>query len=114
MQQGIELGEAARTYTVLTVGDGLVTLIPSLLVSIAGGITLTRANSAGMLGGEIKQQLLGRPSTLYMASGVSAAMCLIPGLPKFAFLTVAGALYWGARRVAARPPAAAPVESVAG
>jgi flagellar biosynthesis protein FlhA len=66
-----------------------------------------------MLGGEIKQQLLGRPSTLYMASGVSAAMCLIPGLPKFAFLTVAGALYWGARRVAARPPAAAPVESVA-
>jgi flagellar biosynthesis protein FlhA len=113
LQQGIELGEAARTYTVLTVGDGLVTLIPSLLVSIAGGITLTRANSAGMLGGEIKQQLLGRPSTLYMASGVSAAMCLIPGLPKFAFLTVAGALYWGARRVAARPPAAAPVESVA-
>ncbi len=47
LQQGIELGEAARTYTVLTVGDGLVTLIPSLLVSVAGGITLTRANSAG-------------------------------------------------------------------
>jgi flagellar biosynthesis protein FlhA len=113
LQQGIELGEAARTYTVLTVGDGLVTLIPSLLVSIAGGITLTRANSAGMLGGEIKQQLLGRPSTLYMASLVSAAMCLIPGLPKFAFLAVAGGLYWGARRVAAHPQAAAPVESAA-
>ncbi|MGD0733699.1 MAG: flagellar biosynthesis protein FlhA [Terracidiphilus sp.] len=113
LQQGIELGEAARTYTVLTVGDGLVTLIPSLLVSIAGGITLTRANSAGMLGGEIKQQLLGRPSTLYMASLVSAAMCLIPGLPKFAFLAVAGGLFWGARRVAAHPPAAAPVESAA-
>ncbi len=58
LQQGIELGEAARTYTVLTVGDGLVTIIPSLLVSVAGGITLTRANSAGMLGGEIRQQLL--------------------------------------------------------
>jgi flagellar biosynthesis protein FlhA len=113
LQQGIELGEAARTYTVLTVGDGLVTLIPSLLVSIAGGITLTRANSAGMLGGEIKQQLLGRPSTLYMASAVSAAMCLIPGLPKLAFLAVAGALLWGARRVAAHPAPAAPVESVA-
>ena len=101
LQQGIELGEAARTYTVLTVGDGLVTLIPSLLVSIAGGITLTRANSAGMLGGEIRQQLLGKPSTLYLASLVSAAMCLIPGLPKPAFLIVAGALYWAGRRVSA-------------
>ncbi len=60
LQQGVELGEAARTYTVLTVGDGLVTMIPSLLVSVAGGITLTRANSAGMLGGEIRQQLLAQ------------------------------------------------------
>ena len=81
LQQGIELGEAARTYTVLTVGDGLVTLIPSLLVSMAGGITLTRTNSAGLLGGEIQQQLLAKPSTLYLASLVSGAMCLIPGLP---------------------------------
>jgi len=110
LQQGIELGEAARTYTVLTVGDGLVTLIPSLLVSIAGGITLTRANSAGMLGGEIRQQLLGKPSTLYLASLVSAAMCLIPGLPKLAFLAVAGALYWAGRRVSASAQGAAPAE----
>jgi flagellar biosynthesis protein FlhA len=101
LQQGIEIGEAARTYTVLTVGDGLVTLIPSLLVSVAGGITLTRANSAGMLSGEIREQLLARPATLYLASIVSAAMCLIPGLPKLAFLAVAGALFWGARRLPA-------------
>ncbi len=110
LQQGIELGEAARTYTVLTVGDGLVTLIPSLLVSIAGGITLTRANSAGMLGGEIRQQLLGKPSTLYLASLVSAAMCLIPGLPKPAFLAVAGVLYWAGRRVSASARTEAPAE----
>jgi flagellar biosynthesis protein FlhA len=71
LQQGVALGEAARTYTVLTVGDGLVTLIPSLLVSIAGGITLTRANSAGLLGAEIRQQLLAKPGTLYLASLVS-------------------------------------------
>jgi flagellar biosynthesis protein FlhA len=101
LQQGVELAEAARTYTVLTVGDGLVTLIPSLLVSIAGGITLTRANSAGLLGAEIRQQLLAKPGTLYLASLVSAAMCLIPGLPKLAFLTVAAALFWGARHVSA-------------
>jgi flagellar biosynthesis protein FlhA len=110
LQQGIELGEAVRTYTVLTVGDGLVTMIPSLLVSVAGAITLTRANSAGMLGGEIRQQLLGRPATLYLASIVSAAMCLIPGLPKLAFLAVAAGLYWGAGRVAAHPQAALPTE----
>jgi len=96
------------------VGDGLVTLIPSLLVSVAGGITLTRANSSGMLGGEIRQQLLARPVTLYLASLVSGAMCLIPGLPKLPFLAVAGGLFWGGRRMAAgaqatalREPAAA-------
>jgi len=111
LQQGIEIGEAARTYTVLTVGDGLVTLIPSLLVSVAGGITLTRANSAGMLGGEIRQQLFARPATLYLASLVSTGMCLIPGLPKLAFLSVAGLLFWAGRRVAAQPAAAAGAEA---
>ena len=100
LQQGIALGEAARTYTVLTVGDGLVTLIPSLLVSVAGGITLTRANSAGLLGSEIRQQLLARPATLYLASVVTGAMCLIPGLPSIPFLLVSGTLFWSARRVA--------------
>jgi flagellar biosynthesis protein FlhA len=110
LQQGIDLSEAARTYTVLTVGDGLVTLIPSLLVSVAGGITLTRANSAGLLGGEIRQQLLAKPATLYLASLVSAAMCLIPGIPKIAFLLVAGGLYWSGRRVSAEGQAAPVVE----
>jgi flagellar biosynthesis protein FlhA len=111
LQQGIELGEAARTYTVLTVGDGLVTLIPSLLVSVAAGITLTRANSAGLLGGEIRAQLLAKPVTLYVASMVSGAMCLIPGLPKVAFLTVAGLLFFAGRRVAMSAAAAPPAEA---
>jgi flagellar biosynthesis protein FlhA len=110
LQQGIELSEAARTYTVLTVGDGLVTLIPSLLVSVAGGITLTRANSAGLLGAEIRQQLLAKPATLYLASLVSAAMCLIPGLPKLAFLSVAAVLFWSGRRVSAAAPASSAAE----
>ncbi len=103
LQQGVELGDAARTYTVLTVGDGLVTLIPSLLVSVAGGITLTRANSAGMLGTEIRQQLFARPATLYLASVVCAAMCLIPGLPGLTFLLVAAGLFWIGRRIATAP-----------
>jgi flagellar biosynthesis protein FlhA len=113
LQQGVALSEAARTYTVLTVGDGLVTLIPSLLVSVAGGITLTRANSAGLLGGEIRQQLLAKPPTLYLASLVSAVLCLVPGMPKLAFLSVAAALFWGARRVATQAPAAVPAEAAA-
>ena len=104
LQQGVELGEAVRTYTVLTVGDGLVTMIPSLLVSVAGGITLTRTNSAVTLSGELRSQLLERPATLYMAATVSAALCLIPGLPKLAFLLVAGALVAAGRSMAGRTP----------
>jgi flagellar biosynthesis protein FlhA len=108
LQQGVDLGTAAKTYTVLTVGDGLVTLIPSLLVSVAGGITLTRANSSGQLGGEIRAQLFGRSSTLYIASLVTGAMCLIPGLPKFAFLLVSGALFLAGRRLKSAQAVAAP------
>jgi len=111
LQQGIELGEAAHTYTVLTVGDGLVTIIPSLLVSVAGGITLTRANSAGLLGSEIRQQLFAKPVTLYVASMVCGAMCLIPGLPKLAFLAVAAILFFAGRRVAASAAVAPPTET---
>ncbi len=92
LQQGVALGEAVRTYTVLTVGDGLVTMIPSLLVSVAGGITLTRTSGAGSLSGELRSQLFGQPATLYIAAGVSAALCLIPGLPKVTFLLVSLAL----------------------
>ena len=113
LQQGIDLAEAAKTYTVLTVGDGLVTLIPSLLVSMACGITLTRANSAGQLGGEIRQQLFARPATLYLAAFVCAALCLIPGLPKFAFLLVAVALFLVGRKISAQQAAEALIPETA-
>ncbi len=92
LQQGVELSEAVRTYTVLTVGDGLVTMIPSLLVSVAGGITLTRTNSAATLSDELRSQLFEKPSTMYISAGVCAALCLIPGLPRFAFLMVSATL----------------------
>src|ERR1700691_4838292 len=102
LQQGIDLGEAVRTYTILTVGDGLVTMIPSLLVSVAGGMVLTRASSAGQLTTELGAQLLGKGSTLYVASGVLGALCLIPALPKLAFLLPAVALGYAGTRVATR------------
>ena len=113
LQQGVDLATAARTYTVLTVGDGLVTLIPSLLVSVAGGITLTRANSSGMLGGEIRQQLLARPATLYIASLVTGALCLIPGLPKLAFLSVSLGLFVAGRRLKAAAATTVPAPETA-
>ena len=105
LQQGVDLSEAVRTYTILTVGDGLVTMIPSLLVSVAGGIVLTRASSSGTLGAELGTQLLARSNTLYIASGVLATMCLIPGLPKPAFLLVSIALALMARRISSSPKA---------
>ena len=103
LQQGVALGEALKTYTTLTVGDGLVTMIPSLLVSVAGGMVLTRASSAGALGTEIGAQLLGRSATLYMSGGVLGVMALVPGLPKVPFLLVAAVLLFVGRKVARRP-----------
>ncbi len=88
LQQGVDLSEAIRTYTILTVGDGLVTIIPSLLVSVAGGMVLTRASSSGSLGEELNAQVFARPNTLYIGSGVLATLCLIPGLPKIPLLLV--------------------------
>ncbi len=111
LQQGIDLGEAVRTYTILTVGDGLVTMIPSLLVSVAGGMVLTRASSSGQLTTELGAQLLGKGSTLYVASGVLGALCLIPGLPKLAFLLPAVALGYAGTRVAKREAPAAEAET---
>jgi flagellar biosynthesis protein FlhA len=89
LQQGTDLPTAVKTYTILTVGDGLATMIPSLLVSIAGGIVLTRASSAGNLDLELGTQLLRGRNTLWIACGVLLALALIPGLPKFAFAAMA-------------------------
>ena len=103
LQQGVALSEAVRTYTVLTVGDGLVTLIPSLLVSVAGGMVLTRANSASGLTAELGMQLFRRGTTLYVASGVLGALSLVPGLPKIAFLLPAAGLGYVGWRISRRP-----------
>jgi flagellar biosynthesis protein FlhA len=111
LQQGIALSDAVRTYTILTVGDGLVTMIPSLLVSVAGGVVLTRASSSGQLTTELGTQLLGRGPTLYVASAVLGALCLIPGLPKLAFLLPAVALGYAGTRAAKRETAAPEAET---
>ena len=89
-QLDIPFREALKTYTVLTVGDGLVTMIPSLLVSMAGGMVLTRASSPTSLASDLGSQVFGKRRPLWIASGVMLALAAIPGLPKFSFFLVAG------------------------
>ena len=102
-QQGVPFAEALKTYTVLTVGHGLVTMIPSLLVSVAGGIVLTRASSEGSLGNDLSSQLLNTPKPLWIAAGVLLSLAMIPGLPKFAFILIASGLIFAARRIKSVP-----------
>ena len=98
-QQGVPFAEALKTYTILTVGDGLVSILPSLLVSVAGGIVVTRAASKHSLGVDVQSQLIRQPMLLWIAGGVLCAFGLIPGLPKFAFFLLGGGLMYGAYRM---------------
>src|SRR6185369_1332943 len=91
-QHGLDLGTAAQTYTLLTVGEGLVTAIPALLVSMSGALITTRAASESNLGEDVATQLLGRSKPLAAGACVLTFLAMIPGLPKFAFLSVATVL----------------------
>jgi flagellar biosynthesis protein FlhA len=95
-QQGVPFQEALKTYTILTVGDGLVTILPSLLVSVAGGIVVTRAASKETLGVNVGKQLFNSPRLLWIAGGALTALGLIPGLPKVAFFSLAATLMFAA------------------
>jgi flagellar biosynthesis protein FlhA len=108
-QLDIPFREALKTYTVLTVGDGLVTMIPSLLVSMAGGMVVTRATSDSTLSVDVGRQVLSR-RPLLIASGVMLTLAAIPGLPKFSFFLLAAGtafLAWRAPKLTAAEPALA-------
>ncbi|MGD8976401.1 MAG: flagellar biosynthesis protein FlhA, partial [Gammaproteobacteria bacterium] len=116
-QHDMAFGEAARTYTLLTIGDGLVAQIPSLLLSTAVAIIVTRMSRSQNMGDQIVSQLFGDPRVLAVAAGVLFLLGLIPGMPNLAFLTLAavcGAGAWLAQkrraevRVEAAPEAEAP------
>jgi flagellar biosynthesis protein FlhA len=98
-QQGVPFLEALKTYTILTVGDGLVSILPSLLVSVAGGIVVTRAASKESLGINVGKQLFNSPRLLYIAGGSLTALGLIPGLPKIAFFSLAAILFFTAWKI---------------
>jgi flagellar biosynthesis protein FlhA len=119
LQHGMELGRALETYTVLTIGDGLVTVIPALMISISGGLIVTRASAEARLGAEFRQQVFSNTQPLFMASGVLIALAAFPGLPKIPFLMLGGglaAITWRMRqktvtdKKAAAPTASAPAK----
>ncbi len=97
-QLDIPFREALKTYTILTVGDGLVTMIPSLLVSVSGGIVITRASSDNSLGSDLGTQLLSNKRPLWITAGVMLLLAAMPGMPKVAPILIAGGLALLARR----------------
>lgn len=88
LQQKMPIARAMTTYTSLTVGDGLVSQLPSLLTSIAAGLVTTRAATGGSLGQTVTQQLFGTRRILILASAVLGLMAVVPGMPHLAFLAL--------------------------
>ncbi|MDZ4082264.1 MAG: flagellar biosynthesis protein FlhA [Bdellovibrionales bacterium] len=90
IQHGLDLATAAETYTKLTIGDGLVTQIPALIISTAAGIIVTRTGSEDDMGTEVVTQLFLNPRAMYIGGGVIAFLGMVPGLPGIPFFTLAG------------------------
>ena len=89
-QQGMPFAEAARTYTLLTVGDGLVTQVPALIVSTAAGLLVTKAGISGSADKALMKQLSSYPKALGMSAAVMCVMALLPGIPMLPFLALGG------------------------
>jgi len=87
-QRGIEIGQALTTYTLLTIGDGLVTQIPALMISTGTGIMVSRAAADANLGAAISEQILANPKPLMIAAVMLVGLAVIPGLPTLPFMTV--------------------------
>src|SRR5919197_622366 len=88
LQHDMDLKRALQTYTILTIGDGLVTVVPALMISVSGGMIVTRASSDDRLTKDFRNQVFGSYQPLLLAAGVLIAMAAVPGLPKIPFLVV--------------------------
>ena len=100
-QKGMPFGPAAQTYTLLTIGDGLVSQIPALIISTAAGIIVSRAGNESSLGSEITSQVFFHPRAIGMVAGVLLGFALVPGLPTLPFLglgLLAGGLAYSLRQ----------------
>ncbi len=102
---GMPIGEAIETYAILTVGDGLVSQVPSVIISIASGLLLSRGGGKGAIDKEIVAQIGGRPSVLLTVAFIMMVFAVVPGLPFVPFMAgavaLAGAAYWRTRQMKA-------------
>ncbi len=89
LQKGMTMGESLQRFTILSIGDGLVSQIPALITSTAAGVLITRAASKNNLGHELSRQLLFYPRALTLLAGMMGVLALVPGLPTMPFLTLA-------------------------
>ena len=117
LQHGLDFSTAGRTYTLLTIGDGLVAQIPALLLSVAVAVIVTRMSRSSDMSQQVAKQMLGQPKALAVSAGILGLMGLVPGMPNFAFLAMAalsgvGAWMLQKKAIAAAaeppPPAVAP------
>jgi flagellar biosynthesis protein FlhA len=92
VQHDMGVGDAAKTYTLLAIGDGLVAQIPSLIISIAAGMVVSRVANEQDIGGQMIGQLFAKPEVLYITGGIIAGMGMIPGMPNLVFLLLGGVL----------------------
>lgn len=116
LSHGLPFDVAVRSYALLTIGDGLVAQIPSLLLSTAAAIMVTRVSSSEDMGQQIVTQLFDNPKTLVVSAGIIGAVGLVPGMPNLTFLGLAGiaggAAYWFSSR-REHPAEAPPAEPTA-
>jgi flagellar biosynthesis protein FlhA len=115
-QHGMSLADAGRTYALLTIGDGLVAQIPALLLSVAVAILVTRVSRPHDMSQQIMSQVLGQPRALGVTAGILALLGVIPGMPNFVFLSMAGLCAVGAyflSKRGLRPPVVAALPAAA-
>ena len=112
MQHDLSVGDAARNYTLLAIGDGLVAQIPALVISIAAGIIVSRVSTEEDIAGQMLSNVFSKTHALYITAAILGMMGMIPGMPNFAFLLLAGGMVWLAYRRGKEKPEVAPeVES---
>jgi flagellar biosynthesis protein FlhA len=97
MQKNLDVATAAKYYTMLTIGDGLLAQIPALIISTAAGMIVTRSGSGESMGDEVSSQLMMNPKAIYICGGVFAVLAIVPGLPTVPFMTmgvILGGVAW--------------------
>ena len=110
MQHGLDLSTAAETYTLLTIGDGLVAQIPALIISIAAGMVVTRVGDEQNLSQQFLAQLFDNPKVLALSGAIIGLLGLVPGMPNFVFLLLAGGLGFMAWETFRRQAREKPIE----